>query len=393
MTHSSLRLAVALIYLLPLYSPVAYPQEPPAAASESCANLSIGSLVKPVSFDNLAARLARIPAQKSEFETIKQFQARVDEVLKGLPQQYVLAASVVVDDSVPSESGLSYDAETQQMVVRPRLFIEDVGEFSDPENWGEQSVGVQIAEHDSPGGTFVGTTVMNAHFLVHRVYRTDQKVYDHHYWLSTTDQLDGKDTNPFSADGSDQTPLFTFSMLPERARAFKKRLKIYVVVNPKEPFVATHSRVIRATFDDPEELTIRTTWIVANVTCAVLVDESGRVAATRASVIQTLPESRWHTSEGLSTVGGRVSAPIPLFKPEAELSDEARRAKYQGVCMVGLIVDVKGNPRNVHILRSLGMGLDEKAMEAVRKYKFKPAMRDGKTPVPVYVNVEVPFRL
>ena len=105
------------------------------------------------------------------------------------------------------------------------------------------------------------------------------------------------------------------------------------------------------------------------------------------------PGSGWNTGGGLAQVGGRVSAPIPLFQPEAEFSDEARRAKYQGVCLVGLIVDAQGNPQNVHIVRALGMGLDEKAMEAVRKYKFKPAMRDGKTPVAVYVNVEVNFRL
>jgi TonB family protein len=92
-------------------------------------------------------------------------------------------------------------------------------------------------------------------------------------------------------------------------------------------------------------------------------------------------------------VGGRVSGPVPLFQPEAEFSDEARRAKYQGVCLVGLIVDAQGNPQNVHIVRALGMGLDEKAMEAVRKYKFKPAMRDGRTPVAVPVNIEVNFRL
>ena len=105
------------------------------------------------------------------------------------------------------------------------------------------------------------------------------------------------------------------------------------------------------------------------------------------------PGSGWNTGGGLAQVGGRVSAPVPLFQPEAEFSDEARRAKYQGVCLVGLIVDAQGNPQNVHIVRSLGMGLDEKAMEAVRKYKFKPAMRDGKTPVPVMVDVEVNFRL
>ena len=80
------------------------------------------------------------------------------------------------------------------------------------------------------------------------------------------------------------------------------------------------------------------------------------------------------------------------FTPEAEFSDEARRAKYQGVCLISLIVDAQGNPQNPRVVRPLGMGLDEKALEAVRKYKFKPAMKGG-TPVPVMMSIEVNFRL
>ena len=91
-------------------------------------------------------------------------------------------------------------------------------------------------------------------------------------------------------------------------------------------------------------------------------------------------------------MGGGVSAPVPLNQVEAEFSDEARRAKYQGVCLISLIVDAQGNPQNPHVVRALGMGLDEKAIEAVKKYKFKPAMK-GNTPVPVMITVEVNFRL
>ncbi len=105
------------------------------------------------------------------------------------------------------------------------------------------------------------------------------------------------------------------------------------------------------------------------------------------------PGSGGNTGGGLERIGGRVSAPQVLFEPEAEFSDEARRAKYQGIVLVGLIVDAQGNPQNVHVIRSLGMGLDEKAIEAVRKYKFRPAMKDGRTPVPVPISVEVNFRL
>jgi protein TonB len=96
---------------------------------------------------------------------------------------------------------------------------------------------------------------------------------------------------------------------------------------------------------------------------------------------------------GLYRVGGGVSPPVALNSVEAEFSDEARRAKYQGVCLISLIVDAQGNPQNPRVVRALGMGLDEKALEAVRKYKFKPAIKDGKTPVPVMITVEVNFRL
>jgi TonB family protein len=90
-------------------------------------------------------------------------------------------------------------------------------------------------------------------------------------------------------------------------------------------------------------------------------------------------------------VGG-VSRPVPVFTPEAEFSDEARRQKYQGVCMISLIVDAQGNPRNARVVHPLGMGLDEKALQAVQLYRFKPATKNGR-PVPVAITVAVNFRL
>jgi bla regulator protein BlaR1 len=91
-------------------------------------------------------------------------------------------------------------------------------------------------------------------------------------------------------------------------------------------------------------------------------------------------------------VGGDVSAPMLIFAPDPEYTEKARQAKYQGVCVVALIVDEEGNPQRVQIVRHLGMGLDKKAVEAVRQYRFKPAMLRGK-PVPVQVNIEVNFRI
>lgn len=90
--------------------------------------------------------------------------------------------------------------------------------------------------------------------------------------------------------------------------------------------------------------------------------------------------------------GEGVSAPQLIYSVDPEFSDEARRAKYQGVCVVSLIVDAQGNPQNIQVARALGMGLDEKALEAVKQYKFKPAYYKGH-PVASIINVEVNFRI
>jgi len=90
-------------------------------------------------------------------------------------------------------------------------------------------------------------------------------------------------------------------------------------------------------------------------------------------------------------VGG-VSKPVLLVSSDAEFSDEARRQKYQGVCIISIIVDSRGYPENLRVTRSLGMGLDEKALDAVQKYRFKPAMKNGK-PVASIATVEVNFWL
>jgi periplasmic protein TonB len=91
-------------------------------------------------------------------------------------------------------------------------------------------------------------------------------------------------------------------------------------------------------------------------------------------------------------VGGGVSAPKVTYGPNPEYSKKARKAKYQGTCVLWLVVGADGKPRDVKVARSLGLGLDEKAVEAVSKWRFDPARKDGQ-PVAVQINVEVTFRL
>ncbi|MGA2351025.1 MAG: energy transducer TonB [Terracidiphilus sp.] len=98
------------------------------------------------------------------------------------------------------------------------------------------------------------------------------------------------------------------------------------------------------------------------------------------------------TGGGVYKPGGDVSYPILLNEVQAEFSDEARRNKYQGVVLINILVDAQGKPQNPRVVRALGEGLDEKAIEAVMKYKFKPCMKDRR-PVPCSVPIEVDFNL
>jgi periplasmic protein TonB len=95
---------------------------------------------------------------------------------------------------------------------------------------------------------------------------------------------------------------------------------------------------------------------------------------------------------GLYRVGGGVSPPRIIYQIDPEFSEEARKAKYQGTVIVNVEIYPDGRVHNARIARSLGLGLDEKALEAVRQWKFEPARKDGQ-PVAVLVNVEVNFRL
>jgi periplasmic protein TonB len=95
---------------------------------------------------------------------------------------------------------------------------------------------------------------------------------------------------------------------------------------------------------------------------------------------------------GAFRVGGDVSAPILVAKVEPEYSEEARKAKYSGTVLLSIIVDVHGLPRNIHVVRPLGLGLDEKAVAAVQKWRFRPGTKGGR-PVATVAQVEVSFRL
>ena len=99
-----------------------------------------------------------------------------------------------------------------------------------------------------------------------------------------------------------------------------------------------------------------------------------------------------------------VYSPTPQYDEQAgrdvyalhastpQYNEQPGRPAYQGTCALSTIVGPDGVPRNIHVVKSLGMGLDEKAIETVKNWKFAPAIKDGK-PVAVFISVEVTFRL
>jgi TonB family protein len=92
------------------------------------------------------------------------------------------------------------------------------------------------------------------------------------------------------------------------------------------------------------------------------------------------------------SVGRGITAPSVLSRVEPEYSEEARKAKYSGAVMLAIVVNTDGRADNIKVIKSIGMGLDEKAIEAVERWRFRPGTKDG-VPVRVRAQIEVNFRL
>lgn len=104
------------------------------------------------------------------------------------------------------------------------------------------------------------------------------------------------------------------------------------------------------------------------------------------------PGSGGNTGGELFHIGGGISMPEVVYKPDPEFSEEARKAKFSGNVLVYLYIEPDGTTSHVRVVRGIGMGLDEKAVEAARKFRFKPAMKNGK-PVRADLYVEVTFQI
>jgi TonB family protein len=89
---------------------------------------------------------------------------------------------------------------------------------------------------------------------------------------------------------------------------------------------------------------------------------------------------------------GGIRPPRPIYSPDPAYSDEASKAKFQGTCVVSLTVSADGSPQDVKVVKSLGKGLDEKAIDTIKTWKFQPGTKDG-VPLATQIQIEVTFRL
>jgi TonB family protein len=110
------------------------------------------------------------------------------------------------------------------------------------------------------------------------------------------------------------------------------------------------------------------------------------------AVVSPLAAITQRPNEPVFRVGHGVTAPSVLYKVDPEYSREARKAKLQATVLVSVVIGSDGLAHNIQVVRHAGMGLDEKAIEGVRKWRFKPGTRDGR-PVSVLATIEVNFRL
>jgi TonB family protein len=128
-----------------------------------------------------------------------------------------------------------------------------------------------------------------------------------------------------------------------------------------------------------------------------IVDENAQFTVTWGTPPPALaPPPPVTLSQGISgsgyRIGGGVSAPVPIYQPEPQYTEEARQGGIQGTVLLRIVVDENGRAQAIRVTRSLDPGLDQKAIEAVSTWRFRSGQNDGK-PVPVIASVEVNFRL
>ena len=383
------------------------PSGPPAStrktapsAATSRPSPAIGNNIIQV-IDSLIAAGAR--KGKGEFETTDEYQSR---------QKALTARCGQLSFLVP-DAKFAYDADQAEMKVGVSMSQDILGDATSA--WSTVDLSSKLVRNTS----YSGTNAYGARTLIHsRTY------FDHGIALTP------ESSNFFSFENDPKNAEPTFPMQGGEARLLKPFLRVLLVGKLAEARVYDVQRTNSATLDYPYELKCSGLFIPFRLEEVRVVDirsgKSIKILRTKDEAVDSgdharpdvnLPNVKMAqygdpfakvgppsngpgSGDGIDSgsgggpfsIGGGVSAPVPIFNPEPEYSEEARKAKFQGTVMLSCIVDETGHPKDIKVVRSLGMGLDEKAVQSLQKSLFRPALKDGK-PVAVMIQWEVNFRL
>lgn len=373
-------------------------------ASTAPASAAPATPIKAMYYHNIVTVFREVQASglagpKGEFESTAQYEARLASwKAKGATKKYVFAVEQGEDNYT-----FNYDADAEEMALT-------VGN----EYLVSNTIPLRVIR--TVLGTYVGTNVFGVKKIITRMV---EDTYSAELSRSSPFQLFSKGEYGILAPA-----MFSWKMNSAAASANKAYLRIAVVGTIPSPEATEEQGLREPTIDHPRQSLLHSRTIPFSLEELRVLDS--RTGATVASfppqqdpLVKSGPSSngsvfRGGTTSGSSagglyrdpllapTEGGGIiggpfpavgaSAPLVLHKVEPEYSEEARKAKYQGTVVLYVEVDPSGRPADIRVVRSLGLGLDEKAVEAVKQWRFKPGYEGG-TPVTLGIMIEVPFRL
>jgi TonB family protein len=172
-------------------------------------------------------------------------------------------------------------------------------------------------------------------------------------------------------------------LVPDYVKAYENRGTAYARMKDWPHAIADYTAAIQIT---------PTAWLYQRRADAKFAagDQSGADEDRQKAAAQTATTAP--SASGAYRIGNGVTPPRLSSKVEPKYSEEARRAGFEGSVVLSVVVDTDGKPRDLRIIRPLGLGLDQKALEAVSQWRFFPGTKDGQA-VPVQAQIEVNFRL
>jgi hypothetical protein len=234
-------------------------------AGRSCAPY-LGKTVRPVSFDSVFKAISKIPKSKDEFETSDQFGQRQEVARNRLKPVYI------VDKSL-NTAAFRYDADRGILQMTSLVFDDKMGTYTwslrdaaELDGVGDSGTfyGLVIGEQSIDTGTRVGTNAFGVSVLVDQIHQTNEVILD----------PDGHRGDHLVGRGS---VIDEFQATPVEARKRKDTLQGAIVLAPKEPFYGTGATASTATLEHPVDIKEETDVIVADIQCALLLDEKGKV--------------------------------------------------------------------------------------------------------------------